>query len=117
MKRFGLGPIAPRQDGHGATLITQLARKFLNHRRLACPADSQIANRNHLNPERGIPQDSNIVEKPTGFDSDLEDFRERKKQRAHDRGTRSASFLKDNLQEEGFKTFGPDPKLFTHSAR
>src|ERR1039458_9494610 len=91
--------------------------ELFDHRRLPGAADRQIADGDHLHPERGIPQDANVVKKAAGLDGGLEELGTSVEQGAHERLARPTPLLDDHFQEEGLKVFCPRTKPLTQIGR
>src|SRR5579883_344827 len=114
MDRDRLGPIATRKDCHVAPFIPQFTGKLLNHRSFARPTHRQIPNRNYLDAQRRVAQNSKIVKKPPRLNGNLEDFGKPIGNAPDNRFTKALSLLENNLQKERFACFHPSPKLFAH---
>ena len=110
------GPVTARQNCHVSAGIAQFARKFLHHRGLSGAPHGQVANGNHLHAQGFVPEDAKIVQPAPDFDRHFEHFGA-----AEERGPRQPGFKvmpipENDFEEEGFKTFGPDPEFFTHQS-
>ena len=53
--------IAAGKNGHRAALVLQFARELFDDRSLAGAADGEIADRDHLHPDRVIPQQTHVI--------------------------------------------------------
>jgi hypothetical protein len=72
--RRWLRSITARKNGYVASSIPKFAREFFYHRRLARAADCKVADGDDLNAERGVAQDTEVVEEAAEFNRDSEQF-------------------------------------------
>src|SRR5262245_6666160 len=114
MNRGRFGAVTAGEDGDFASLIAQFTSELFDHGSFAGTAYGEVADGDDLDAQCGIAKYADIVKKATEPDGDLEDAGEAIQDTFDDVGPGPGAFFQDDLHEEGFQSFGPDTKSFTH---